>query len=139
MQRNAEFLEYTPSQQAATALILALNLSHSHVCDSIGLRRVGCDITTDVTSCADSDVNEFDLKFEETNDPLSVWTNKIKTITQLSAKDHLNHVYAKLISHVDNNHFKGKLSADNKLWINTTATVRGFQSKILEVTKELVN
>lgn len=84
-------------------------------------------------------MNECDIKEEDGHDPLSIWTNKIKSVTQLSAGEHISTVYTKLISHLDKHHFKGKLSADNKLWINTTATVQGFESKILQVTKELVN
>ena len=139
MQRNAEFLEFTPSQQAATAIILALNLCNSSICESIGLKRTRCDITTDEGSCADSEMNDCDLNSEESFDPLSIWNRDIKMITQLSTEDHISTIYSSLITHLDQNHFKGKLAEDSKLWIKSAATVRGTRGKILQVTKELVN
>ena len=125
MQRNSEFLEFTPSQQAATAIILSLNLCQSPICESIGLKRIGCDITTDVDSCADSSTSEYDLNSEESFDPLSIWTEQLNSITQLSARDDISIIYSNLITHIDNHHFKGKLAADHKLWIKSAAAVRG--------------
>lgn len=119
------FLEFTPSQQAATAIILSLNICQSPISESIGLKRVGCDITTDVGSCADSSTNEYDLNSEESFDPLAIWTEYFHTITQLSAREDISTVYSKLITHIDNHHFKGKLAADSKLWIKSAAAVRG--------------
>ena len=139
MQRNHEFLEFTPSQQAATAIILSLNLCQSPVCESIGLKRIGCGVATDVDSCAESSTNEYDLSSEECFDPLSIWTEQLNSITSLSARDDISIVYSKLITHIDTHHFKGKLAADHKLWIKSAASVRGVQGKILQVTKELVN
>jgi len=71
MQRNSQFLEFTPSQQAATALVLALNLCYSHVCESIGLVRIGPKFSSDEHSTkSDNGTDEFnksiDVEAEET-------------------------------------------------------------------------
>lgn len=40
MQRHFEFLEYKPAQQAAAALVLAIDISYSSVSKSFGLKRL---------------------------------------------------------------------------------------------------
>lgn len=121
-----------------------MNLCYSHVCDSIGLVRIGTKFTSDEYSTkSDNGIDEFNKSFdgevEVTEDPLSVWTRKVKQITQISAKKDISSVYSQLIAHIDKNHFKGKLMADSKLWLTETKQVHGKGNKILQVTKELVN
>ena len=147
MQRNAEFLEFTPSQQASAALILSLNLCYSQVSESIGLERLGEKFTSpygeEFPVVADNDIDElnsiFNLKSDETEDPLTVWSNRMCELTKLSAQDDVAPAYSQLIAHIDSNHFKGKLACDSKLWLKEPISVRGGETKILQVTKELVN
>lgn len=97
MQRNSEFLEFSPAQHAAAALVLSLNLCYSVVCDSIGLTRLGDQYIVKETPCevAANDTEEFPAikKDEEIEDPLALWTEKLTSVTQLSAKKDISSVY----------------------------------------------
>jgi hypothetical protein len=72
-------------------------------------------------------------------EPLTIWSTRMNELTKLSARIDIASVYSQLIAHLDKNHFKGKLTADSKLWLKKTNQVRGIETKILQVTKELVN
>lgn len=89
MQRNSEFLGFTPSQQAAAALILSLNVCYSPVCDSIGLTRLG----DKFTSIYEEEVSVDTADPEETEDPLSVWSTIMTELTHLSVATDLKPLY----------------------------------------------
>ena len=102
MQRNAEFLEFTPSQQASAALILSLNLCYSQVSESIGLERLGKKFTSpygeELLMAVDSDIDElesiFNLQSDETEGPLVVWSNRMYELTKLSAQESVTPAYS---------------------------------------------
>lgn len=124
MQRNFEFLEYTPSQQAAAALILSLNLSYSPISEVIGLKRLGEKFTSEygkehhilIDDSMDEINSIFDLKQDDMEEPLAIWSTRMNELTKLSTRFDIAPVYSHLIEHLDMNHFKGKLAADSKLW-----------------------
>lgn len=89
MQRNHEFLEFTPAQQASAALILSINLSYSSACESIGLKRIGEKFSplclAEFFIPIDTDIDEknsiLNLKAEETENPLAIWSTKVSNLT----------------------------------------------------------
>ena len=89
MQRNHEFLEFTPSQQAAAALTLAINLSYSPASEFVGLKRIGEKFSPlyveEFLIPIDSDIDEknsiFNLKPEESDDPLAIWSTRVSNLT----------------------------------------------------------
>ena len=109
MQRNSEFLEFTPSQQAATALILSLNLSYSSISEEIGLKRLGEKFTSEygeehhipIDDSLDELNNIFDLKQDDMEEPLAIWSKRMTELTKLSASKDIAPIYSQLIAHLD--------------------------------------
>ena len=91
MQRNYEFLEFTPAQQASAALILSLNLSYSPVSEEIGMERLGDKFTTEyaqdyqitVDDSMDDSDSIFNFKSEDSEGPLGVWSTRMCELTKL--------------------------------------------------------
>ena len=63
MQRHFEFMQFTPAQQASTALILAINMSYSPAGESIGLKRLGEKFTTPSDTNKDENLFGFHDEF----------------------------------------------------------------------------
>ena len=103
MQRNFEFLEYTPSQQASAALILSINLSHSPIAEEIGLKRLGEKFTSEygddhhipIDDSLDEINSIFDLKQDDTEEePLAIWSTRMNELTKLSTRFDIKSVYS---------------------------------------------
>lgn len=102
MQRNSEFLEFSPSQQASAALVLSLNLSYSPVSHAIGLERLGEKFTTEygeefpilIDDSMDESASTFNLQSEDTEEPVAIWSTRMNELTKLSAGLDISPVYS---------------------------------------------
>ena len=100
MMRKPEFLQYKPSQQAAAAFSLAINLATSPNAHKLGL--------VSLTS-----VQIF--QNEEIGNPLHFWTSEISELSKLTQND-FKAVYKSLIVYVNELFFKGQITNDAALW-----------------------
>merc|ERR1712226_55081 len=128
MQRYGQFLKYKPSQLAAAAIVLSINLNLSKVGPSVGLKKLRgnqvqrlvqgtlpVNIMAELTGAIDSKYSSSVA--HENNHALSIWTDKIAELTGLDSQTDFAEIYTALLKHLDTYQFKGQLRGDKKLWL----------------------
>ena len=95
MQRFSQFLEWKPSQLAAVAIILSINLNQSPVAPQVGLRCLKGDkvrrlmqrsshndLISELTGVLESDDTAFFQTSTEPKEPaFHNWTNRVSELT----------------------------------------------------------
>ena len=152
MQRNLEFLDYTPAQQSSAALLLSINLSYSQASELIGLTYLGekfilsKEETTSeqckVNESCDDDCNLYGQCNVTTQSdimdegPLSLWSAKIAKLTSISARRDIAPVYVKLVALLNEFQFNNKLKSEPKVWLSEPEPC-DKRIKVLNATKRL--
>ena len=122
MQRFAQFLEWKPSQIAAVAIILSINLNQSPLASQVGLRTLKGDkvrnlmqrsshndLISELTGVLESSDTAFFHTSNEPKEPAFLnWTNRVSDLTKITTAE-IRAPYIALISHLDTNQFKNKL------------------------------
>jgi len=100
MQRKSEFLNFKPSEQAAAAYLLAINISRSEVAAQVGLKYL-----PDLIKRAEQ------LRFsgpqsQSDTYPLHMWTEYIESLTKIKAETSIKPVYKILVSSLNQKLFQ---------------------------------
>ena len=125
MQRFAKFLEWKPSQIAAVAIILSVNLNQSPVAPQVGLRTLKGDkvrslmqrsshndLISELTGVLESSDTEFFHISNEPKEPAFLnWTNRVSELTKITTTE-IRAPYMALLNHLDTYQFKNKLQQD---------------------------
>ena len=132
MMRYGKFLNWKPSQQAAAAFILSINLNLSSIGPSVGLRAFrGKQVQQLVQGALPVNfMAELTGAFQHTisprsqpvNGPLGIWTEKVAELTGLDRIEDIASAYIALMEHLDTQQFKGQMKNDQKLWIKSTVS-----------------
>ena len=126
MMRYGQFLDWKPSQLAAAAFLLSINLNLSSVGPSVGLKALrGNQVqqliqgTLPVNVMAElagvcSPYNAASSSHSLTSQnrlgrgPLGIWTSKVAELTGLNTSDFAS-AYTACMNHLDKHQFKGQL------------------------------
>ena len=122
MQRFAKFLEWKPSQIAAVAVILSINLNQSPIAPQVGLRTLKGDkvrnlmqrsshndLISELTGVLESNDTEFFHMSNEPKEPAFLnWTNRVSELTKITTAE-IRAPYIALLNHLDTYQFKNKL------------------------------
>ena len=118
MQRFGQFLSWRPSQIAAAAFMLSINLNLSVVAPQVGLRPLKTskvDLAVESLISVDSYVVDHRELF---SGPLRFWSSYVAELTRLDAQRDISALYNTLMNHLDDLQFKGKLKQDSSLWVS---------------------
>ena len=146
MQRYGQFLQWKPSQLAAAAIVLSINLNLSKVGPSVGLKALRGDqvqrlvqgtlpvnVIAELTGAVKQAQKQTPyIKTSINSDPLSIWTNKIAELTGLDSHRDFAEIYTALMNHLDTHQFKGQLRSDSNIWIkesSISSTVSGSAAR----------
>ena len=116
MMRDAKFLKFLPSQQAAASMMMALNMSQARNIDRTSLKfkyfSPGelTDIIQQATQCTDLKVgNVTPLIKQSFLDYPIVWCKHMEKVTGLNLDSDILPVYLNLVMHANTTLFDGKL------------------------------
>ena len=75
--RKADFLDFSPSVQAAAVITFSIQLSHSFLAEKVGLNQFN------FKELASPELNHLLENKNNKSNPFSIWTLKMETITRL--------------------------------------------------------
>ena len=117
MQRSTTFLNHRPSQIAAASVLLALNVSVSHIATELELTCVNeQELRLNSNQTAGSSNRDIQTLLDH---PLRHWNQTLRKLTGLSPEKHINQTYMDLIKLVNKDLYNNRLAADYALFIAT--------------------
>lgn len=113
IQTDDRFLNFKPSQLAASSLILSINLcSSTIIAHQFGFNEFDCRKLQ--SSIA---INISDNTSQNVNNPLKIWGDQIKALTLISTSRDIKAPYSMLIDAINAAEFANALSADPTLFV----------------------
>ena len=118
-------LELRPSTIAAASILLAINISKSSICETVGLLQLD-EINSHQESSLLTPSMDADLSPTSptkapklcSSGPLKLWSSAIANITQISATQDIQPVYITLLSLLNKSKFGGLLSEDQSIFVH---------------------
>ena len=120
MQREALFLDFRPSQNAAASLLLAINVSQSGVAPALGIKRIPPLEMKSLLNEALSVHDELAAGFTAESNaagPITKWNSAIEKLTFLKRDSNVGPAYSALIEYLNESLYKEKLFDDPTLFI----------------------
>ena len=150
MMRDAKFLNFLPSQQAAASLMMALNLTQAKNIDRTSLKFKHFS-SGELTDIFYKQKPSYDIKVGSTT-PLNkssfleypiCWCKHMEKVTGLNSDTDILPVYLNLVMHANTTLFDGKLiptrnDANGKEWENIQSTPH-FNGRVFEKEKRSLN
>ena len=113
-----EFLDYHPSQNAAAALLLAINICQSKDCGTLVSNRVTHqEVQALIYRTFESHEKILSGVGADKTSPLQYWLAPIEKLTQLGKEKEVKPAYKTLIRAVNESCFDGELSRDKSLFL----------------------
>ena len=120
MLREAKFLRYRPSQLAAAALMLSINICKSNVAHVAGVTKIpNMKMSIIYETLFIHTEIESGERIEERSDnscPLHIWSNPVEKLTSLKREPDIKPAYKELIESVNEDCYCSKLSTEASLF-----------------------
>lgn len=121
MLRSSNYLTLKPSQVAAAAIILAINLSSSDLASKVGLQKMQ-DLNLRSLfseSLTNTQGEARKSKVGNVNCPLKIWNKMAKRVTTMNINEDLRPAYTKMCTIVNEFELQGQLSTRPDLFLLT--------------------
>lgn len=98
---SSTYLRFKPSQVAAAAIILSLNINSSQISRLMGAPSVLTEVHTQAFYYAEGFSQQEELK-DNANGPLARWNDRVRSVTKLSAYEDIQQCYEVMTLLVNN-------------------------------------